>query len=186
MNDALVKKRITREQWLNMGLELFAVHGVDGLRVERLARSLGVAKSGFYCHFSDREVLLDHILDYWAHEYTEVITDNQRLKELDARERIGLAFVMVFEQNLAQHDAAIDLWSRQDKRVARKRKQAIDKRLAFFRNAFSELGFKGDDLEMRTKVCAVFQMGERQVLGPGKKASEQIRELRLRMLLGEL
>ena len=179
------KKRVSREQWLSKALELFAVHGADGLRVELLARSLGIAKSGFYCHFSGRDDLLAEILDYWCHEYTEVITENALLKASGPRERIYLAMVMVFEQNLTEYDAAIDLWSRTDKAVARKRKQAIDKRLAFFRDAFGELGFKGDDLEMRTQVCAVFQMGERQLLGADSKAAEKMRELRLKMLLGE-
>ena len=58
-------------------------------------------------------------------------------------------------------------------------------RLNFFRDAFEELGFHGDDLEMRTRVCAVFQMGERQSLGPVKKVSEKYRNLRLEMLIGE-
>ena len=185
MIDKPVKKRISREQWLSKALELFAAHGADGLRVELLAKSLGIAKSGFYCHFSGRDDLLGEILDYWCHEYTEVITENALLKSSRPRERIYLAMVMVFEQNLTEYDAAIDLWSRTDKAVARKRKQAINKRLAFFRDAFGELGFKGDDLEMRTQVCAVFQMGERQILGADSKAAERMRELRLKMLLGE-
>ena len=58
-------------------------------------------------------------------------------------------------------------------------------RLRFFRDAFEELGFKGDDLEMRPRVCAVFQMSERQTLGSNKKASEKYRKLRLKMLLSK-
>jgi AcrR family transcriptional regulator len=185
MAKILAKKRVSREQWLSKSLELFAVSGAEGLRVEKLARELNVAKSGFYWHFNDRDDLLDHILNYWAHEYTEVVTGNQLLQQEPARERLLLAMDMVFEQNLAEFDAAIDMWSRTNKRVARKRKQVLEMRLNFFRNAFRELGFKGDDLEMRTRVCAVFQMGERQILGPGRKASEQYRELRLKMLIGE-
>jgi hypothetical protein len=61
----------------------------------------------------------------------------------------------------------------------------MDKRLRFFRGAFEELGFYGEDLEMRTRVCAVFQMGERQVLGSNKASSEKYRDLRLNMLVGE-
>ena len=159
--------------------------GAEGLRVEKLARELNVAKSGFYWHFNDRDDLLDHILAYWAHEYTEVVTGNRQLQQEPPRERLRLAMEMVFEQNLAEFDAAIDMWSRTNKRVARKRRQVIEMRLGFFRDAFSELGFKGEDLEMRTRVCAVFQMGERQTLGPGKKASKQYRQLRLKMLIGE-
>ena len=178
-------KRITRNQWLIRALELFAKTGEGGLRVEKLAHSLGVSKSGFYFHFKDREDFLHQLLDYWAHEYTEVITMNMQLMKSSPRERISTAMTMVFEQNLAEYDAAIEMWSRSDKSVARKRKGVIEKRLKFFRDAFEELGFKGDDLEMRTRVCAVFQMSERQVLGSNKKASEKYRKLRLKMLVSK-
>ncbi len=185
MVDSKPKTRITRDQWLRKGLELFAVAGAHGLRVEKLAKELGVAKSGFYCHFKDREELLDRLLDYWVHEYTEVITENTMMMHLPARQRLLLLMTMVFEQDLTEFDAAMDMWSRTDPRVARKRRRVIKMRLAFIRKAFKELGFEGDDLEMRVRACAGFQMGERQIFGPGKKPSQQYRELRLKMLIGE-
>ena len=168
--------RVTRQEWLGKGLELFAVCGADGLRVEKLAKELDIAKSGFYCHFKDREDLLDHILEYWARNYTEVITTDFELLNFPAKDRLLLSMRKIFELNLA---------SRSDARVAQKRKQVMNVRLKFFRDAFEELGFHGDDLEMRTRVCAVFQIGERQILGPGKKISEKYREARLQMLIGE-
>jgi AcrR family transcriptional regulator len=185
MIEPTAKKRVSREQWLSKGLELFAISGAEGLRVEKLARELGIAKSGFYCHFKDRDDLLDHILEYWAHEYTEVITENPMLQHLPARERLRLLMTMVYEQNLTEFDAAMDMWSRSNKLVARKRKRVIEMRLKFIRDALGQLGFKGDDLEMRTRVLGGFQMGERQIFGPGQKSSQQYRELRLKLLIGE-
>jgi AcrR family transcriptional regulator len=185
MVETSAKKRVTREQWLSKGLELFAVSGAEGLRVEKLARELSIAKSGFYCHFKDRDDLLNHILDYWAHEYTEVITENPMLQHLPARERLLLLMTMVYEQNLTEFDAAMDMWSRGNKLVARKRNRVIDMRLKFVRAALKELGFKGDDLEMRARLLAGFQMGERQIFGSNTRTSKQYRELRLRLLIGE-
>ena len=185
MTKPAIKKRVTRDQWLKKGLELFALKGADGLRVEQLARELGIAKSGFYCHFKDRDDLLGHILDYWVHEFTEVITENAMLQHLPARERLLLLMTMVYEQDLAEFDAAIDMWARTDKRVARRRKRVIDQRLTFGRDALRDLGFKGDDLEMRSRVLIGFQMSERQIFGFTKNAAKLHRELRLKMLLGE-
>jgi AcrR family transcriptional regulator len=177
--------RVTKEEWLAMGLQLFAASGADGLRVGRLAEALDISKSGFYCHFKDRTDLLDQILEHWARNYTEIITSDLELLNLPARDRLLLSMRKVFEFNLAQFDAAVDLWSRSDAHVAHKRTKVMKSRLKFFRDAFEELDFRGDDLEMRTRACAVFQVGERQILGPGKKTSEKYRELRLKMLIGE-
>ena len=178
-------KRVTREEWLGKALELFAARGAGGLRVEDLANALDISKSGFYCHFKGKDDLLDQILEHWTRVYTEVITHDPKLLSLPARDRLLLSMRKIFELSLAEFDAAIDIWARSDARVALRRKQVMSTRLKFFRDAFEELGFQGEDLEMRSRVCAVFQMGERQILGPGKKASEKYRNLRLEMLIGE-
>jgi AcrR family transcriptional regulator len=176
---------VTRQEWLDKGLEFFATRGANGLRVEHLAEALDIAKSGFYCHFKGKDDLLDKILDYWAFQYTEVITKDAKLLNLPAKGRLQLSMRNIFELNLAEYDAAINICSRSDANVARKSKSVMQIRLKFFRDAFEELGFIGDDLEMRTRVCAVFQMGERQILGSGKASSAKYRNLGLNMLLGE-
>ncbi|MBC2710457.1 MAG: TetR/AcrR family transcriptional regulator [Desulfosarcina sp.] len=48
--------------------------------MERLAKQLGISRSGFYWHFKNRQDLLQHLLDYWAREYTGVITDHADMK----------------------------------------------------------------------------------------------------------
>lgn len=185
MPEANPKKRITRDQWLSKGLELFAVMGAEGLRVEKLARALGVAKSGFYWHFRDREELLDRLLDHWAHEYTEVLSRNSQLLQLPPRNRLLMIMTMAFERNLSEYDAAMQMWSKTDSRVARMVRKVNNIRLDTVRAALEELGFNGEDLEMRTRLFVGFQMGERQIFGASRKVSRQYRELRLDMLLGE-
>ena len=51
----------------------FSPSGIVRVRVERLARDLGVAKSGFYWHFRDRADLLKQMLRYWSDEFTEAV-----------------------------------------------------------------------------------------------------------------
>ncbi len=47
--------------------------GVGAVRVEVLARSLGVTKGSFYHHFSKRADLLEAMLDTWREIGTEAI-----------------------------------------------------------------------------------------------------------------
>jgi AcrR family transcriptional regulator len=179
------EKRVTRGEWLAKGLEIFASSGAAGLRVENLAKALDISKSGFYCHFKNKEDLLDHILGYWSREYTEIITGDHELLNVPAYDRLLVSMDKIFELNLAEYDAAMDIWSRSDTRVARTRKKVLSVRVKFFSDAFEELGFEGDELEMRARVCAVYQMAERQVFGANKKDSERYRERRLKMLAGK-
>ena len=122
-------KRITQDQWLSKALELFAKTGEGGLRVEKLARSLGVSKSGFYFHFNSREDFLQQLLDYWADEYTEVVTRNPLLLMTPPRERLLMISTLVFEQNLTEFDAAMQVWANKDPDIARQVRKVIDVRL---------------------------------------------------------
>ena len=48
--------------WTEQGYVLFAEKGLEGIQVERLARTLGLNKSGFYHYFGDMEVYWDELL----------------------------------------------------------------------------------------------------------------------------
>lgn len=179
-----VKKiRVPKDQWLVKGLEIISASGAEALRVEKLAKSLGVAKSGFYWHFRDRQDFLTQLLNYWAHEYTEVISENPMVKKIPPRHRLLEIMTLVFEQNLTEHDAAMQVWAKTNASTARKYRKVVHTRLDFVRKAFAELGFTGDDLEMRTRAFVGFQSNERGIFGANKKSSRRYRQLRLDMLI---
>ena len=91
---------------------------------------------------------------------------------------------MVFEQNLTEHDDAMQMWSKTNASAARKFRKVVQMRLDFVRKAFEELGFTGEELEMRTRVFVGFQGSERCIFGANKQTSRRYRQLRLDMLIG--
>src|SRR6187401_2880220 len=52
--------------WIEAGMAEIARTGVEGVRVEVLAKNLGVTKGGFYRRFKDRAALLDGMLQNWS------------------------------------------------------------------------------------------------------------------------
>ena len=56
---------VRSESWIEAGLEEIARTGVEGVRVEVLAKNLGVTKGGFYRRFRDRAALLEAMLQNW-------------------------------------------------------------------------------------------------------------------------
>jgi AcrR family transcriptional regulator len=172
------KDRVSKDQWLAQALEVFSREGEPGVRIEPLAREIGVAKAGFYWHFKDRPDLLDSLLDYWAHEYTEVVTSNEALLQLTAAERLLAVMAMVEEHELGQLDLHFHVWARKDAKVARKVQQVLRKRLNYTKNLFSEAGFSDDELEMRARMFVVYTANE--PLSPRIKSKAQARQLRKR------
>ncbi|WP_080055767.1 TetR/AcrR family transcriptional regulator [Spirosoma aerolatum] len=54
----------TKEIWIKTGYEIFAISGDNALKVETLAKRLGISKSSFYHHFAEMDIFVGHLLDY--------------------------------------------------------------------------------------------------------------------------
>jgi hypothetical protein len=67
---------------------------------------------------------------------------------------------MILDYDLARYDVAIRQWALHDAEAARVVRAANRMRLRFVRGALSELGFEGDDLEMRTMFFVCYQTWE--------------------------
>jgi len=152
--------RVSKQQWLAKALEVFIQKGEPGINIELLAREIGVAKAGFYWHFKDRADLLLQLLDYWSDEYTGVITNNVAVLELPAAERLLAIMEMIEEHDLAGLDLHFHVWARKDAKVARQVQKVIRERLDYLRNTFAELGFGGDELEMRARLVLAYEANE--------------------------
>ena len=178
------KDRVSKDQWLAQALEVFTREGEPGVRIEPLAREIGVAKAGFYWHFKDRADLLSQLLDYWAHEYTEVVTTNEALLQLPAAERLLAVMEMIWEHDLAGLDLHFHVWARKDARVARKVNQVLRKRLDYLKRLFSEAGFSGDELEMRARLFVTYTSNEPLMLRfKSREQASQLRKRRWQLLL---
>jgi AcrR family transcriptional regulator len=154
------RRGVSKAQWLEAGLEALSQGGVSSVTVEGLARSLGIARSGFYWHFEDRRDLLRQLLAYWSQELTAVVTENAEVRALDPRSRLTRTAEMILDYDLARYDVAIRQWALHDAEAARVVRAANRMRLRFVRGALSELGFEGDDLEMRTMFFVCYQTWE--------------------------
>ena len=178
------KSRVTKDQWLAAALDLFPHGGEPAINIEQLAREVGVAKAGFYWHFKNRADLLKQLLDFWAHEYTEVVTDNTLLAQLPPREKLFVTMQMIHDENLAGLDMHFHVWSLKDTQVAKKVRAVIGKRFKFVKSIFAEAGFNGDELEMRTRLFVAHESNELLMFKKMSKSQmTKFRQRRCRLLL---
>lgn len=126
----------TKDDWLRAARLALLHHGGDGVRVETLARELGVTKGSFYWHFKDRRELMEALLREWEEE-TQLLTDALRsgdpqgklpaiVEELAKRNQTS-------ERGESPSDAAVFAWAAVDPRVARRANRAERERMALFR-----------------------------------------------------
>jgi len=155
-----VRRGISKAEWLETGLQTLSKGGVAALTVEGLAKSLGIAKAGFYWHFKNRDDLLRQLLDYWTREFTKVVSANPEVLALKPKNRLIRTAEMILDYDLTRYEIPIRQWALQDAAAARAVRKVNRIRLEFIRSAFSELGFKGDDLEMRSMLFTCYHSWE--------------------------
>jgi AcrR family transcriptional regulator len=125
-------KILGREDWLRAARLALLRGGVEAVRVERLARDLGVTKGSFYWHFKDRDELLEFLLREWESEVPEILSEVGRGSE---NEKIhGLIRLVEQRANLSEEgkvpsDAAIFAWAAVDREVARRVNKAEEARI---------------------------------------------------------
>ena len=178
------KRRVSKRDWLQTALKVLQMGGIEAVRVERLAAELEVNKSGFYYHFRDRADLHAALLDYWLELDAAPIAYGYDDPNVGPAEMLRITAEVVDREDLSRYDSAIRQWARQDPRVRRVWRTEMNRRLEFVRGLFAALGFRGDDLEMRTRVFVAYHVVERDLFSDlSKDERVKLRDDRLQMLL---
>src|SRR4029079_9483805 len=86
------------QDWVTAGLAELARSGVGGVRVEVLAKNLGVTKGGFYRRFRDRAALLEAMLATWSAGRIAAIEAQTSLDGVTARERLRVLIRLYSER----------------------------------------------------------------------------------------
>jgi CubicO group peptidase (beta-lactamase class C family) len=132
----MVNRVYTKSDWMRAARLALLHGGPASVRVEPLARALGVTKGSFYWHFRDRRELMDALLREWEEE-TQLLTDALKgadplaalpaiLQELDRRNQAS-------ERGESPSDAAIFAWAAVDPKVAKRANRAERERMLLFR-----------------------------------------------------
>ncbi|CAM5432381.1 TetR/AcrR family transcriptional regulator [Streptomyces tanashiensis] len=153
--------RTPRERWVEEGLRVLADGGPDAVRVEALAKRLGVTKGGFYGYFADRDALLSAMLDTWEREATDQVVDRVRQDEGgDPRALITLAGMLTFSgDRLRPIDLAVRDWARRDEAVAERLRRVDNRRMELLREMIGTFCPDPDEVEARSLIAFCVAIG---------------------------
>jgi AcrR family transcriptional regulator len=154
----VAKVRTPREAWIDAALQALAEGGPDAVRVETLAKSLGVSKGGFYHHFKDRRALLDEMLDAWEKAMVDDVIDRVESEPGDARAKLQKLFDLAPSADFGVELALRD-WSRRDKSVAKRLHRFDKRRLAWLRSLFAQFLADEDEVEARAMLTYSLLVG---------------------------
>lgn len=153
--------RGSRELWLNAAYECLVASGVDAVRIQGLGKQIKLSRTSFYWFFTDRNALLDALLEMWR----EKNTGNLVKQTLAYSETITEATLNVFDcwhdRSLfdADFEFAVRSWALQSEQVGEEIRTADDARIAALGDMFVRFGFDPTVADVRARTIYLTQIG---------------------------
>lgn len=146
--------RTPRCRWIEEGLRALTAGGPEAVRIEPLARALGVTKGGFYGYFDDRRALLGEMLDTWERTSVDDVIERVERGGGDAKARLRrLSRLAGSSDEALRIDIAVRDWARRDASVAKRLRRVDNRRMEYMRSLFAAFCPDEDEVEAR---CLVF------------------------------
>ena len=158
-SSASTRPRLDRSAWLDAALDALHDEGIEGVKVERLARRLGVTKGSFYHHFSDRRELLLGMIDRWRSIQEGTVHWFADSRGSEPKQRVHQLLEFILGKD-GRHDVGMRAWARTDD-AARRAVEAVDhRRIEYVEEVLGAIGFEGDEARLRARMVYLYQVGE--------------------------
>jgi AcrR family transcriptional regulator len=145
--------RTPRRSWIDEGLRALSAGGPDAVRIESLARALGVSKGGFYGYFENRRALLDEMLETWERRSTEEVIERVERTGGDPMAKGRRAAALTFSDELLPIDLAVRDWARRDRAAAEHLRRVDNSRIEYLRSLLAPYCPDEDELEARCLIA---------------------------------
>jgi AcrR family transcriptional regulator len=155
----VARTRTPQSTWIEAGLQALAAGGPDAVRVDLLAKDLGVTRGGFYWHFSSRQVFLDALLDAWERRSTDDVLELVEEEGSDARDKVRMAGTLTFSKELLPIDLAVRDWARRERSVATRLRRVDNRRMDYLRKLIGTFSDDPDDVEARGMLAFSLAIG---------------------------
>jgi len=152
--------RLDRAEWLRLSLDQLARGGGAKLRIETLCQQLKVSRGSFYWHFLNRREFDEALIDYWDMVFTRGPMEQHRAMQGSGKDRLLWLMEILQQGQLGRYDMAVRAWAAQEPNLAARVARVDIGRLDYLRSIFAEIGFRGAELDMRTRLFVGFHSME--------------------------
>lgn len=153
--------RGSEKLWLDAAYQLLIESGVDAVKVMPLAKSLGMSRTSFYWHFSDREALLSALIERWQQKNTANLITQIQLPAQSISEAIFNLFDCWVNPELfdARMDFAIRNWAQQSAPLKLILQETDQQRIAAIYQMFLRFNYSEEQANARAHTVYYTQVG---------------------------
>jgi AcrR family transcriptional regulator len=155
-----IRRQLAREDWIAIARKVLIAEGIDAVKIDRLAKKLGVTRGGFYWHFKNRDDLLDALIEHWRQTNTASIVATLGGPGAPAERFRALMLLWLEERDYSpDFDTAVRDWARVSRTTARLVHAVDDERIDAFRRLFADAGYPADEAFIRARITYFHQVG---------------------------
>ena len=159
--ETLGSGKSTKLDWLNLAIDALVNEGIDQVKVQVMAKKLGVSRSSFYWFFESIQDLQDQLLSHWLTRNTGPIIERAMRPSGTITRAICHVFECwvdpkLFDPNL---DIAVRFWGRRDPKVRAIVEQVDNQRVDALSKMFRRHGYDEEDAFIRARILYFTQIG---------------------------
>jgi len=153
-----------KEDWISLGYRLFSEHGVSGINVEKMAKTLKVNKSSFYWHFKTKNVLIQQLIMLWKNNETE------RIINLTNEKKTGLQKFKMLIALIYKQDPFLDFvfylkrYARKETEIQKIIDEIDNKRIEYACCLLQEIGYSKDEAKIKSTLLHKHFIGYHEVI----------------------
>ncbi len=153
--------KATRDDWLNVAMDILVSQGVAEVKVLSIGDLLGVSRSSFYWYFKSRKDLLDALLGEWENSNTGVLLRHATMPADTITGAVCNLFRCFIDARLFNHrlDFAVREWARRDGHVRRVIDRTDARRHGAIAEMFGRYGYSPYEADVRARVLYFMQIG---------------------------
>jgi AcrR family transcriptional regulator len=141
------RRVVTREQWLDEGLNRFGTFGLPGLNVEAMAGVLGTSKAGFYWYFKSRAAFERALVEHWRAQETQRIIAAAEREQGPIQKLLRLFSEVIDLRGSADFVFHLRRLARRRKSLSRVLEATEAERIGYLANVLEELGKERGEAE---------------------------------------
>ena len=113
-------KRLSKSDWLRLGLQLLADKGHSAMRIDILCQQVWRSKGSFYHHFKDRADFVHALGKYWQEQLTENVIEraNQYKTPIEKLTALNALTQDIASGEDAKIERALRLWASSEQVIA--------------------------------------------------------------------
>jgi AcrR family transcriptional regulator len=167
--------------WLKTAIHTMADQCSSKFSLDSLLKAMPVTKGSFYSHFKNRTDFLIALVEYWGRRDTKfVVNELEALPEsMPAQDKLWELMCVIYEMKFNQYELLIRSMTLEFPEIYEAVKGIDRIRLDTVGKLFEEMGFEGDELEMRTLAFVTTMSQDGNVLSDFSTESYE-RQLKLR------